>query len=92
MTGAEIDTLIALIENGPLWDGDVPSKSGRDSLIDKGLAVRVVVKLQDGFTAATLAGRDAYKQRYGGEDTMKEAKAFRQAMCAINSASVRRTS
>lgn len=89
MTGAEIDTLIALVENGPLWDGEVPSKSGRDILIQKGLAVRVVVQLQDGYTAATCAGRDAYKDRYGGEGTMKEAKAFRQALGAINSASAR---
>lgn len=29
MTGAEKDTLIALVEQGPLWDGDVPSKTGR---------------------------------------------------------------
>lgn len=33
MTGAEKDTLIALVEQGPLWDGDVPSKVGRDALI-----------------------------------------------------------
>ena len=44
MTGAEKDTLIALVEQGPLWDGDVPSKHGRDLLLAHGLAVRVVVK------------------------------------------------
>ena len=61
MTGAEKDTLIALVEQGPLWDGDVPSKTGRDSLLARGLAVRVVVKGEDGWQAATYAGRDAYK-------------------------------
>lgn len=59
------DTLIALVEQGPLWDGDVPSKTERDALIDQGLAIRVIVKGQDGFTAATYPGRDAYNQHYG---------------------------
>ncbi|TFW15942.1 hypothetical protein [Duganella callida] len=56
LTGAEIDTLIALIERGPLQHGEEPSKSGRDSLIQRGLAVSIVHKLEDGWTAATLAG------------------------------------
>jgi hypothetical protein len=43
MRGAELDTLIALVEHGPLWDGDLPSKTGRDCLIERGLAVRVVL-------------------------------------------------
>lgn len=53
LTGAEKDTLIALVEQGPLWDGDVPSKQGRDSLVRRGLAVKVVVKGEDGWQAAT---------------------------------------
>lgn len=87
MRGAEIDTLVALVETGPLWDGDVPSKSGRDDLIDKGYAVRVLVNGQDGHTAATYRGRDAYKQHFGTSlggvaDTVAEAKANRIAMRA----------
>lgn len=77
LTGAELDTLVALVERGPLDDGDVPSKSGRNSLLDRGLAVRVVVNGQDGYTAATYDGRDAYTQRYGA-DTMREAMQNRQ--------------
>lgn len=85
MTGAELDTLIALIEHGPLEDGEVPSKAGRDSLIEKGLAVRIVVRLQDARTAATYKGRDAYCEYFGTAmggkaDTMREAKAMRDAM------------
>ena len=91
MTGAEKDTLIALVERGPLWDGDVPSKSGRDSLLAQGLAVRVVVKGEDGWQAATYAGRDAYKALYqgpdGAADTITEAKANRTMRRAINRAS-----
>lgn len=76
MNGAEKDTLVALIEAGPLWDGDVPSKSGRDALIEAGLAVRVVVRCRDGFTAATYRGRNAYQDLFGG-DTIQEARRLR---------------
>ncbi len=87
-SGACIDTLVALVENGPLLDGDVPSKAGRNDLIEMGLAVRVVVKLEDGFTAATYAGRDVYKQLFGTSlggdaDTMAEARANRIAKRVI---------
>lgn len=77
-TGAQLDTLIALVESGPLWDGDVPSKAGRDDLIVSGLAVRVIYKGEDGFTSATYQGRDAYNARYGGS-TINESMANRKA-------------
>ena len=90
LTGGELDTLIALVETGPLWDGDVPSKSARDSLIDKGFAVRCIVKGKDGWQAATYAGRDAYKAHFPGPDgpadTINEARSNRQARRTINSA------
>ena len=81
------DTLVALVEGGPLWDGDVPSKSQRDELIRKGLAVRIVHCGEDGYTAATYAGRDAYKAHFGTSlggkaDTIKEARANRLARAA----------
>lgn len=85
--GAKIDSLVALVENGPLEDGDVPSKAGRDTLIDMGLAARIIVKGEDGCTAATYKGRDVYKYLYGKSDTISEAKAFRQTKRAIRSAS-----
>ena len=37
----------------PTWDGDVISKTYRDELLQYGLAVRVCVNNQQGFTAAT---------------------------------------
>jgi hypothetical protein len=77
LTGAEVDTLIALVENGPLEDGDVPSKSGRDSLISRGLAVKIVVKGSDGYNAATYLGRDVYTKRYFG-DTLADAITVRR--------------
>ena len=39
--------------NGPVWDGDVISKSARSELFELGLAVRVCVKGGQGFTGAT---------------------------------------
>lgn len=90
MTGGEKDTLIALVECGPLWDGDIPSKVGRDSLIKQGLAVRVVVKGEDGWQAATYAGRDSYKAMFpgpdGAADTIKEARVNRLTRRAITRA------
>lgn len=91
LTGAEIDTLVALIENGPLMDGYEPSKSGRNDLIERGYAVRIVNKLEDGWTAATYSGKEAYKAHFGtalggNADTMREARANRLAKCAIISA------
>ena len=44
MDRGERYTVIAAFENGPLWDGDVPSKSSRDKLINKGYIAKVVVK------------------------------------------------
>ncbi|NPT59685.1 hypothetical protein [Paraburkholderia elongata] len=84
--GAAIDTLVALVENGPLWDGDVPSKSGRDTLVVAGLASCIVVKGEDGYQAATLAGAAAYREHFGNAAYIREATAFRKAKNAISSA------
>lgn len=57
----ESDTLRAAFKHGPLFDGYVPSKTGRDSLIGKGLMCKVVVKGQDGQNAVTQAGYWVHK-------------------------------
>ena len=56
--GGAHDTLAALVKNGPLWDGDVPCKSGRDLLLDLGLASKACVKGEQGYQVATYAGYD----------------------------------
>lgn len=76
------DTLIALVERGPLWAGDIPSKRQRGELIQQGLAVLVVVNGEDGFTAATYAGREAYVAMMGADD-FYQAKAARVAHSAM---------
>lgn len=61
LDGAAIDTLHALMKAGPLFDGDVPSKRGRDMLAENGLAARIVVKGEDGYNAATHWGAMIYR-------------------------------
>jgi hypothetical protein len=55
------DTLYGMFKNGPLYDGDVCSKQGRDRLLDKDYCAKVVVKGQDGFNACTYKGQRLYK-------------------------------
>lgn len=61
MTGAERDVIRATFKNGPLHDGDVPSKSGRDSLVQDGFVAKIVVRGEDGFNACTYLGFRAHK-------------------------------
>lgn len=56
LSGAERDTLRAAYMHGPLYDGDVPSKSGRDSLVSQGMIAKVIVKGEDGYNACTYKG------------------------------------
>jgi hypothetical protein len=51
LTGAEYDTAWCLFWNGPTEDGNVPSKSGRDSLFDAGWLFR-----HDGWQSLTEKG------------------------------------
>ena len=63
LTGAEIDTLVALVERGPLTDGDLPSKVGRDCLLTGRLAAQVVINTELKY-AATNIGLEWYLQRF----------------------------
>ena len=64
LSGAEIDTLVALIERGPLRDGGLPSKVGRNELLAKGFAAEVVIDRDYYFYAATAKGLEWYLDRY----------------------------
>ena len=66
LDSVECATLKALFKEGPLWDGDVPSKQGRDRLLAKGFAFRVVNKGETGFNACTYKGADAYRLLIAG--------------------------
>jgi len=51
LTGAESEVLRQLFLNGPTWDGDIISKSGRDNLFTYGLAKR-----ENGWSFLTARG------------------------------------
>ena len=54
--GGAVDTIYAMYQNGPIDDGDVPSKSGRDLLLDLELASRVMVEGGESKNALTMKG------------------------------------
>jgi len=56
LTTVQKDMLKQLYENGPVWDGDVISKSARDDLLEMGLASRAIVEGEYGFTVANYDG------------------------------------
>lgn len=56
MSGSHREALQLMIDEGPIEDGDVPSKQARDELIEMGFAVRVCAKGSQGFTACNYVG------------------------------------
>lgn len=61
MNSLQREALRQLVEQGPVWDGDVLSKSARDDLLQCGLASRACVKGEQGFTVANYRGWDVLK-------------------------------
>lgn len=61
MDNGERDTIKAIFENGPLFDGDVPSKNSRDKLVKDGFIDKIVVKGEEGYNACTYKGSKAYR-------------------------------
>ena len=57
----EQDCIIASFEKGVLEDGDTPSKSSRDSLLEKGYMAKVISRGEWGFNACTYKGAWAYR-------------------------------
>lgn len=55
------DCIRAAYLKGPIDDGDVPCKSGRDALLSSGYISKIVVKGEQGFNACTYKGSSAYK-------------------------------
>lgn len=61
LSGAARDVLRCLFDKGPTWDGNVPSKLGRDELLEKGLAVKMCMqKGEQGFQALTYKGHSVH--------------------------------
>ena len=79
LQGKHIDTLVALVERGPCESSDVPSKSGRDDLIDWGYAINTLVKGEGGHHAVTSLGMEAYCEQFGAETVAEAIKRRREA-------------
>lgn len=77
ITYGQLDTLVALVEKGPLFDGDVTSKTSRNELIDCGLASRIINKGEQGYQAATYKGSTLYCEIFGNSGNIRQAKAYR---------------
>lgn len=60
LSSAQRDQLNQLLHQGPVFDGNVLSKSARDDLLDYGLAVRCCFMGEDGYTAATYRARTVF--------------------------------
>lgn len=93
LSGAEIDTLVALVERGPLEPGELPSKGGCHGLLLRGYAVQTAVQGEEGYYAVAQPGIEAYKREfstsmagYGGETSLAEVKANRIAKADIRRA------
>ena len=61
LDAAERDVLRALYREGPLWDGDISSKKGRDLLLSKGYVEKIVVREEEGYNACTYDGARVYR-------------------------------
>jgi hypothetical protein len=61
LSSAQREQLNQLLHQGPVWDGNVLSKSARDDLIDYGLAVRCCFMGEDGYTAASYPAVTVFK-------------------------------
>lgn len=59
--GDEQEALMKCYEEGPLYDGDWPSKEARDSLFGFGLIEPVIVSGEDGYWAVVNPGNDLCK-------------------------------
>jgi hypothetical protein len=60
-SSAAREVLKVLYQVGPLWDGNVPSKSGRDELLSMGLIDKICMRGEDGYQACNYRGRDVMK-------------------------------
>lgn len=56
LDSAALEVLEQCALNGPIEDGDLVSKSGRDQCLDVGALAQIVVKGEDGFQACTYRG------------------------------------
>ena len=74
LSSAHREVLNLLIHQGPIFDGNIPSKSARDDLISVGLAVRCCYMGEDGYTAASYQGLEVFKAGKARPFPLKKAE------------------
>jgi len=74
--GGAFDTLVKMVMFGPLLSESIPSKAGRATLLDAGLAMQVMDAIGYWRYGATPAGVQAFVDYYGG-DSLAQAKVNR---------------
>jgi hypothetical protein len=62
LTSGQREQLKQLLYQGPVWDGNIISKSCRDQLIGWGLATQCCFLGEQGYTAATYTAYSVAKQ------------------------------
>lgn len=74
LTVAEWEVLWCLFCHGPTWDGDLPSKCGRDSLVQGGWAFKFEgwqSLTEKGLRAAIARGMDRKKEQWQQNRSIK---------------------
>lgn len=71
LNSGQREVLKQLLFQGPVWDGNVPSKAARDDLIGYGLATRCCFLGEQGYTAATYTAYSVFDQGGGTPITKK---------------------
>jgi len=61
LSSGQREQLNQLLHQGPVWDGNVISKSCRDDLLQYGLAVRCCFMGNQGYTAASYRALTVWK-------------------------------
>jgi hypothetical protein len=63
LSGQQKDALTQLVEKGPLYDGDLISKSARTDLLEMGLISKAIVKGEEGYQVANYHGFAVHRAR-----------------------------
>lgn len=61
LSGGQREVLNQLLHQGPVWDGNIISKSARDDLLEVGLATRCCYMGEQGYTAATYKAYTVFR-------------------------------
>jgi hypothetical protein len=88
MDSGQREVLRQLVFFGPVYDGDIASKSARDTLFPLGLAVRCAHKGDHGYTAATYTAVTVFRAGTGrrtANPKVREVEVHAHRLTAVES-------